>query len=112
MFRLLLSRYLLQSTPRPAHHTSPRVELGGSSLQVGAVREEGGRPVGGGEESRAQISSKFITGLSSEPQHLYLQPSAWRTPGEVGGVTQQESARLLEKRLQDFSHQGRNEAGY
>lgn len=85
MFRLLLSRYLLQSTPRPAHHTSPRVELGGSSLQVGAVREEGGRPVGGGEESRAQISSKFITGLSSEPQHLYLQPSAWRTPGEVGG---------------------------
>ena len=44
----------------------------------------------------AQISSKFITGLSSEPptfvtqggggsQHLSLQPPAWRTPGEVGG---------------------------
>ena len=103
MFRLLLSRYLLQSTPRPAHHTSPRVELGGSSLQVGAVREEGGRPVGGGEESRAQISSKFITGLSSEPQHLYLQPSAWRTPGVVGGgdpagvcqATGEEAARFF-----------------
>lgn len=47
---------------------------------------------GRGEESRIWISSvKFIRGLSSKPQHLYLQPSAWQTPGEVG-VTQQESA--------------------
>lgn len=41
---------------------APYLELGGSSLEAGAVREEGRRS-GRGEEGRAQIYGKFITGL-------------------------------------------------
>ena len=52
----------LQSTPGLLSMLTPHVELGGSSLEVGAVREEGRRS-GRGEVGRTQTSRKFTSGL-------------------------------------------------
>lgn len=50
------------STPGLLSMLTPHVGLGGSSLEAGAVREEGRRS-GRGKEGRAQTSSKFTSGL-------------------------------------------------